>query len=208
MKKDKISKKEFIFGAGGHAKVVIDIAAQQNWVADIFLFDDAVARKGQVVLGYSVCGGRDELLGRRADVDGGLVAIGNNMKRREIASWLRGNGLHLDSFLHPSVQVAQDVTIESGTVVMAGGILNPSVCIGEDCIINTGASVDHDCRLGKCVHVAPGAVVCGGVRIGDMTLIGAGATILPNIVIGKNVVIGAGVTVRKDVESNRTITNS
>jgi serine acetyltransferase len=79
------------------------------------------------------------------------------------------------------------------------------VTVGRFSIINTGASIDHECVLGKGVHVAPNAVLCGCVEVGDYSFIGANATILPRIKIGANVVIGAGAVVIKDVKNNIVI---
>ena len=39
---------------------------------------------------------------------------------------------------------------------MAGARINVGVRTGEACIINTGATVDHDCLLAEAVHVCPG----------------------------------------------------
>jgi acyl-[acyl carrier protein]--UDP-N-acetylglucosamine O-acyltransferase len=44
-------------------------------------------------------------------------------------------------------------------------------------IVNTGAIVSHDCRIGDYAHVAPGAILAGGVEIEEGTLVGMGATV-------------------------------
>jgi acetyltransferase-like isoleucine patch superfamily enzyme len=77
--------------------------------------------------------------------------------------------------------------------------------IGEYSIINTGSSIDHECILGRGVHIAPNAVLCGCVEIGDNTFVGANATVLPRLKIGKNVVIGAGAVVTKNVPDNTIV---
>ena len=73
-------------------------------------------------------------------------------------------------------------------------------------IVNTNASVDHDCRIGEFVHVAPGVAICGGVRVGAGTLVGVGARVLPNVTIGARAVIGAGAVVVHDVPDGAMVT--
>jgi sugar O-acyltransferase (sialic acid O-acetyltransferase NeuD family) len=200
-------EKIFVFGAGGHAKVVIDIIERRGIYDISFLADDDPDLWGSNIYGYPVRGGKDGLLGLREStgVTAGVVAIGSNNKRRSIAAWLAGNGFRLISAIHPSAQLARGVTVGAGTVIMAGAVVNSDAVIGENVIINTRASVDHDCIIGNCVHIAPGTTLCGTVIVGDGTFIGAGATILPNIAIGCNVVVGAGATVIEDVPNGVTV---
>ena len=73
------------------------------------------------------------------------------------------------------------------------------------CIRDRNSSVDHDCRLGDFVHIAPGSILCGNVSVGSNTLIGAGSTIIPNIKIGENVTVGAGSIVLSDIPDGMTV---
>lgn len=208
MKTDRnIKGKIFVFGAGGHAKVVIDIIERQGMYNISFLADDDPNLKGHVIYGYPVSCGKGGLLDLRESfgVTSGIVAIGSSSVRCNIAAWLAGNGFHLVSAIHPSAQLARGVTVGTGTVIMAGAVVNSDAAIGGNVIINTRASVDHDCIIGNCVHIAPGTTLCGTVKVGNGTFIGAGATILPNITIGCNVVVGAGATVIEDVPNGVTV---
>lgn len=45
-------------------------------------------------------------------------------------------------------------------------------------MINTGAIIEHDCRVSNFSHVAVGSVLCGEVIVGENTLIGANATVI------------------------------
>ncbi len=92
-----------------------------------------------------------------------------------------------------------------GIQVMPGAIAHKFTSIGKQCILNTNATVDHECKLGHGVHVMGGASIAGRVEIGDFSTVGTNATILPNIIIGKNVFIGAGAVVIKDVEDNSVV---
>jgi sugar O-acyltransferase (sialic acid O-acetyltransferase NeuD family) len=196
----------FVFGASGHAKVVIDVIEQQGLYDIAFLADDDPELKGLSVYGYDVCGGKEELLA--GNIRRGLVAIGNNRARQMIAAWLVANGFEMISAIHPSAQLARGVTIGSGTVVMAGAVINSDTSIGCAVIVNTKASLDHDCVISDSVHLAPGCTLCGSVKVGNGSFICAGATIIPNLTIGKNVTVGAGSTVISDIQDGVTVVGS
>ena len=209
---DRESKKEkvFVYGASGHAKVVIDIIEKQKQYNIAFLVDDDETLKGKEIFGHKVLGGKRELL-EACEVfpsPKGLVAIGVNTIRLDIGDWLGSEGLHFISAIHPSAQIARGVTVSDGTVIMAHAVVNPDSKIGEHAIINTAAIVDHDCIVGDGVHIAPGATLCGGVTVGSGTFIGAGATIVQNIAIGNNVTVGAGSTVVNDIPDGVTVTGT
>lgn len=190
-------EKVFIFGASGHAKVVIDIVERQGLYKVICLFDDNSSLTDKVVFGYHVVGGRKKI--KASGIRRGIVAIGDNTLRCSVAGWLNSNGFSLITVVHPAAQIARGVSFGNGTVVMAGAVINSDTIIGQNVIINTQAGVDHDCIIGNGVHIAPKAMLCGAVIVDDMAFIGAGATIIPNLSIGKNSVVGAGATVIRDV---------
>lgn len=188
-----------IVGAGGHGKVVADIA-QENGYTDIAFIDDnpAIVSCGD----YPMIGGcREAMLHRNSDF---IVAIGNSAIRRRVQSELVGKGLHIVSLIHPAAVIASKVKIGIGTVVMAGAVINPCAEIGQGCIINTCASVDHDCRIGDYVHVSVGAHVAGTVIVGNNTWIGAGATVSNNIRVAADCMIGAGAVVVSNLEKSGT----
>ena len=201
-----MKQKIFVYGASGHAKVVVDIIERQGLYEIAFLADDDPALKGRQVYGYRVLGGKEDLLS--SGLKCGIVAIGSNRARRAVAGWLRDNAFELITAVHPFAQLARGVTLGSGSVVMAGAIVNSDSTIGQDVIINTRASVDHDCRIGAGVHIAPGSILCGTVTVGEGTFICAGATIIPNLTIGRYVTVGAGSTVIRDVLDGNTVVGS
>ncbi len=192
-------KKIFVFGASGHAKVVIDIIEKEGLYDIAFLIDDAPDLQGRTVYDYRVSGGKEDLLQRREEVEGGVVAIGSNRARKEVAQWLEENGFMLVTCIHPAAEIARGVVIERGTVVMAGAVINSDAYVGRNVIVNTRVSIDHDCVVCDSVHIAPGSTLCGTVSVGSGSFICAGSTVIPNLTIGKNVIIGAGSTVIRNV---------
>jgi sugar O-acyltransferase (sialic acid O-acetyltransferase NeuD family) len=200
----------FVYGASGHAKVVIDAVERERKYDIALLVDDNPNLEGKSVYGYSKICGREDLIDRakRAKIKAGIVAIGNNSGRERLASWLAGKGFGFVTVVHPSATIARGVSIGAGTVILPGAIVNSDTTIGEHVIINTGATVDHDCAIGAFSHIAPGAHLCGTVIIGRNGFICAGATIVPNRSIGQNVVVGAGSTVIQDIPSDVTAVGS
>lgn len=188
-------KKIFIYGAGGHAKVVIDALRKGNKYEIAFLIDDAPDNKGISVLGCEVLGGRNELLESQLKVSKCIVAIGDNVNREDTVNWLIKKGFVLISVVHPAAVIGGNVKIGGGSVVMAGCILNADVTIGDNAIINTGAIIEHDCTIHDNAHVAPGAVICGGVTVYKNAMIGAAASINPGLSVGKGATIGSGASV-------------
>lgn len=205
---DAGGKPVLVFGASGHAKVVIDIIEKTDTFYVGALADDNPAIKGATAFGYDVLGGKQILSEQRLQLAqmGCVVAIGNNRIRGELAEWLTSIGLSLcDAIVHPSVQMARGVSVGAGSVVMAGALINADAMIGRNVIVNTGAIIEHDCTIGDGVHVAPGVTMCGGISVGAGTLIGAGAVLHPNVRIGKDVTIGAGATVVGDIPDGLTV---
>ncbi len=180
-----------LFGAGGHAKVVIDII-------------EAMGHKvGAVFDNAPHCGDIHGIPVYKADeVDitvPMIIAIGSPSARKHISETYDPEYF---TAIHPDSTISPYAEIGHGSVVMPGAIINVDAKIGRHCIINTKASVDHDCRIGDFAHIAPGATVCGNVHIGKGTWIGVGACIKQGIRIGENCMIGAGSVVVKDIPDN------
>lgn len=195
-----------ILGAGGHAKVVIDIVERVGTHRIVGVFDDDPAKWGTELCGYRVVGGIDEFLQRwRARCPVAVIAIGDNHVRHKLYRRLAEAGLTPATAVHPSAVVARDVDLGAGTVVMALAAVNPGCVIGPCAVINTSASVDHDCSLGECVFIAPGARLSGNVQVGDLSFIGTGASIIPGRAIGRNATVAAGAVVITDVPDNVTV---
>ena len=190
-----------IIGAGGHGKVVADIAEQLHKYEKIVFLDDNTTEKecmGYPIVGTSVCI-QDYI--READF---FVAIGSAVARENVTNKLKEMQAHIATLIHPSAVVSKHARIGEGTVVMAGAVVNPSVIIGEGCIINTCASVDHDCEISDYVHVSVGSHLCGTVKVDRATWIGAGATVIQNVNICGGCMIGAGAVVIEDIKGMGT----
>ena len=192
-----------VYAAGGHAKVVADVLEAMGVCQIVGLIDDSPELKGTVRGGYSVIGNKDDLAGMSgAGIDGVIVALGDNCRRKLVCEEVERMGFNLVSAIHPSAVIGSRVRIGAGTLVVAGVVVNVDAEIGENVIVNTGATIDHDCRIGAHVHLSPGVHLAGRVSVGALTHIGIGAVILPNLTIGKNCIVGAGAVVRDNMPDN------
>jgi len=176
----------YLYGASGHAKVIIDILLANNIKINGLYDDDENIVK---LMNYPVL--------HHCKVSGPLiVSIGINQTRKNIASKL---DVDFGQAIHPSAIISSSASIKEGTVIMQGSIIQSCAQIGKHCIINTAASVDHECIIENFVHISPHCTLCGNVHIGEGSWIGAGSTIIPGVKIGKWCVIGAGSVVTKDI---------
>ena len=193
-----MSKKLIIIGAGGHGRVVADIAAKSGYTEIAFLDDNtSESHSAYPVIGVS---GDAE----KYPEHDFFVAIGASDVRKRLQDKLSENGLRIATLIHPNAVIGENVTIGDGTAIMACAVVNPNTTIGKGCIVNTCASVDHDSSLGDFSHVSAGSHLAGTVYIGSRTFIGAGTTIINNITICDDVLIGAGTVVIRDINESGT----
>lgn len=181
-----------LYGAGGHAKVILAaIHACEDSVYGIF--DDApkAGFSSVPVLGrYNSSFMPGELL---------IISIGENEIRKRVSMAV----IHpFGTIIHPSSVVDQNAHIGLGTAVLHRSVIQTGVIIGRHVIINTGAIIEHDSHIADFAHVAPGAVICGNVTVGERTLIGVGSIVVPNTMIGSNCLIAAGSVVTTHIPDN------
>jgi sugar O-acyltransferase (sialic acid O-acetyltransferase NeuD family) len=181
-----------LLGAGGHAKVVIG-ALQAVGYTDLAVYDDDPRRTDTTVLGAPVLGRIEEAV--RSVCAGALLCIGSNTVRHRLGAlplpWM--------TLVHPRAWVHDSVVLEPGCVVFAGAIIQPDARIGAHAIVNTSASVDHDCVLGDYSQVTPGVHLGGNVVLGEGAFLGVGAMAKPGVRIGAWSVVGAGAVVVSDL---------
>lgn len=185
-------KKIYLYGAGGHAKVIAEIAELLQYESIVFFEDNPKDR----FLEYPVQAPPEDVS------EHCVIAIGRNAVRKDIALATPRNFV---SLIHPSTNISKRAKIGEGTVVMAGVSVNAESRIGKHCIINTNASVDHDCVIEDYVHISPNVALAGSVRIGEGSHIGIGACVIQGIQIGKWCTIGAGSVIIRDVPDGATV---
>lgn len=187
-------KKIKIYGAGGHSKVIMDIAESLGHtitkVYDDFP-DQTSLNDGLEIQELSV--DKETFF---SDSEPMIVAIGDNHVRAKLANEMNSC---FETLVHPTAVISRHAQLGEGTVVNVGGIVQAGSTIGRHVIINTGALVDHDNTIGDFVHISPNVSLAGQVTIGEGTHIGTGAIVIPKINVGKWCIVGAGAVIIRDV---------
>ena len=196
-------------GAGGHARVVIDILRLMSGHEIVGLLEANQELWNKKVAGIPVLGAEDLLPGlyargtRHAFI--GVGAISDLRPRQLLFQKLLDHGFQIVSAIHPQSVISADAQVGRGATIMAGAVINPGARLGDNVIVNTKASVDHDCVIGNHVHISAGVSFGGGISVGDRSMIGIGAVIMPGLRIGADAVVGAGSVVTKDVPDNTVV---
>lgn len=179
----------YLYGAGGHAKVIRDILEACSIPFSGVVTDNP---KEEMFM-------EKEIIHSLENVDEAIICVGNNRTRKHLAEELSQVGISFGTAVHPSVIMSKYASVDEGTVIMQGAVVQSCTKIGKHCIINTAASIDHDNLLGDFVHISPHATLCGEVEVGEGTWIGAGSVVKQCVKIGKWSVIGAGSVVVNDI---------
>lgn len=188
-----------VFGGGGHAKVVIATLRSAGYEV-LVVGDDDRAKWGTRLMDVQIRA-VTEAVDMGKDVFS-VVAIGDNRARADMVHRL--GRIRWLSVVHPLAFVDPTAHVGVGTVIFAGAVVQPNAQLGDHVIVNTSATVDHDCVLRDFVHVAPGVHLSGGVQIGTGAMLGVGAVVIPNRQIGAWSKIGAGGVVIDDIDGGIT----
>lgn len=196
-----MNKPVIIIGNGGHSIVLIDILLKQK----------------RTIIGFTAPGNQENRLGitylgtddiiysfGKNDIELvlGLGSINVSNVRAKIFSEFKEKGYTFSNVIHPSAIISPYSTVGEGVQIMAGTVTEAFSEIADNTIINTSAIINHDCRIGKHCHIAPGSTLSGNVTVGDLTLVGTGSTVIQNVQIGSQVLIGAGALVLYDIKNN------
>jgi sugar O-acyltransferase (sialic acid O-acetyltransferase NeuD family) len=188
-----------VWGAGGHASVVLD-ALRDGQVEVVGLLDDFSPESTRTILGIPVIGGIEKLASlRETGVAHVHIAVGDCQARLRLADVCEKTGFALFSVIHRSAAIAAETKVGPGSFIAAQSVVGPRSMLGRCTIVNHGSTVDHDCDLSDGVHVAPGVHIGGHVKVGRASFIGIGSALRDRIRIGSEVVLGAGSVAVDDI---------
>jgi UDP-perosamine 4-acetyltransferase len=198
-------RRVLLVGAGGHARVCLEALRDMG---DLHVVG-AVSADGTSVtgLGVPVLGTQSEVPRITQDhrVTTLCVAIGDNLTRSGLTKQLTESGHNITQAVSRFAMISLTASLGGGVQLLPGSVVNAASELGAGTIVNSNASIDHDCRVGQFVHVAPGAAIGGGVTIGDLAFVGLGARVLPGLTIGAGATVGAGAVVIADVAPGVTV---
>ena len=189
-----------IFGAGGHAVSVANVAISAGYKIAYFI---DVNKKADYLLGIKIIRDISEL-GNKEDYEY-CIAIGDNALRERIYNELinEHNDIKFPSLIHQSAVISSFSSIGDGTLVMPNAIVGPNSNVGKFCIINSQSSIDHDCNMLDFSSLAPNAATGGAVKVGYRSAISIGAVVKQGLQIGDDCVLGANSYLNKNLSNNK-----
>jgi len=198
-----------LWGSTGQARVLAEFLPALGFRV-VALFDNDPAATSAipgVPLHHGQAGFETWNAQRPAEPHWGIAAIGGKRgaDRVSIHELFRAAGLTVPTLVHPQAWIATNASVGEGSQILARTAVAAFVSIGPACLVNTSASVDHDCVLEEGVHVGPGAVLAGEIVVGARAFLGTGAVVLPRVRIGADAVVGAGAVVHRDVPPGATV---
>jgi len=199
-----MNKKIAIIGAGGHGKVVGEIAMLNEYEV-INFFDDQENNIKEFL--FTPIKTLEYLNKNLKDYDAFFVAIGDNQARSNKIKWLKELNVNIVNLVHPKSSISKFSSLGMGTCVMANAAINAGTFIKEGVIVNTSASIDHDCTIGDFSHISPNCSLSGGVSVGKLSHIGTGTSVHPGIRIGNYVKIGVGSKIYKNISDQSVYNN-
>lgn len=179
-----------IYGCGGHARSLADIALD-NGIEKLVFVDDH-ARENEKQFGFDVV--KSIPLNEVTEC---ILALGDNNQRAALFDSLKDS--NIISLISSHAHIGKNAEIARGVFIGNGAHIGPNARIGDNTIINTHAVVEHDCVIGKHCHISVNAVVAGRSTVGDFVMVGAGATVIDGVKIGSHITIGAGAVVIDDI---------
>lgn len=191
-------REHFVFGAGGHGRVIAELMQFNDCKVDAFIDDFPRATNVNSIPIIS-----SNLIQKNELKLYIIIAIGDNLTRKNTSKRLMNNIFF--SCIHKNTSISPSSKIDSGTVVMLNAVVNTNTEIGKHVIINTATIIEHDCIIEDFVHISPNATLLGNVTVGEGTHVGAGVIILPGVKVGKWCVIGAGSVVLNDIPDGSVV---
>jgi len=190
-----------IWGASGHAKVVADAASiGEDYQILGFLLDGLPSGTLSVFEGHPILGGRDKLPElRRAGSVKLIFGFADCKAKLHLSDLVTDADIEFATVVHPRAVLARNAIIGAGAFIAAGAVVNPGTVLGRHVILNTLASVDHDCVIEDAANICPGVHLAGNVTIGKGAWLGIGSVVKEKTKVGAASVIGAGAVVVNDI---------
>ncbi len=192
-----------LIGAGGHAREVHGLIIDAGLEDQFRGFVEEGAAPGRLVHGYPVCDVRTVLDFDRTGLR--LCGAIGTTGRRRLLQMLEGEGFKFVTLWHPTAQRGPSCEVGAGCTVSANVKLTADLWIGRHVLLNNGALISHDVRIGDFSTISPMANLNGGVEVGEGVFVGSSATIIPGVHIGDGAVVAAGACVVGDVPNGATV---
>lgn len=189
-----------LWGGGCKARIISEMLGESN-IGDIKIIFDETLEKLEFESGANFINDVEDLKRLIKNVTSFVVCIGaeHGYARFKTGKYLEKIGLNPLTIIHHKCFIEPTATLGVGCQIMPCAVIHKFSSIGNYSIVNTNATVDHECVIGDGVHIMGNVAVAGKVKIGNYATIGTNATILPFLNIGEGSYVGAGAVVTKNV---------
>ncbi len=201
-------KRVIIIGDGGHGREVADILRHQAQTESdlriIGFIDEDRTLHHQVVSSLPVLG--DWSWFQTADRNEIVVvcAVGVPQTRKRLVEHAKSIGLSFVNVISPLAHLSPSAKIGEGLMMFPHSVAGTDSFIADHAIVNAGATISHDTRVGRYATINPGVHLAGNVLIGDGCYLGIGSSVIHGVSIGAWTTVGAGAVVIKDLPDNAT----
>ena len=200
-----MTKKIILYGAKSTGYIFYEILKEKK-IKPKYLFDPFLKKpffKNNLIFSYK----KQDFLKFLKNSTHFIVCIAreDGKSRYMISKEFEKKGLKPIDIISKQSDIHKTVKTGSGFISLPKSYVNRGTVIGDYTILNTGSTIDHECKIGNGVHLMGGCYLAGRVKVDDFASIGATATILPDIKIGRNSIVGAGSVVTKDVKPNTVV---
>lgn len=188
-----------LIGAGGHSRAAIETAETMRRYNEIEIIDHKnISCSSERILGYNVNKAGDWLSSLDIEAEY-FVSIGDATERKRVQKILESNRVRLATLCHETALVHNSSQVGSGVFIGAFAHIGPECRVGEGCIVNTHANIEHETIVGPFSHCAPSSLICGRCTIGHRVILGAGSKVIDGISVADEVTVGAGAVIIRDI---------
>jgi sugar O-acyltransferase (sialic acid O-acetyltransferase NeuD family) len=185
-----LGKRALIFGSGGHARVIASLLRRTYSAVDFLVEHAAPGDLSQADFFRDI-----DTYRHSADI---FIGIGNNAARRRTFDQLVALGLTPANCISAAAFIADNAEIGFGVLICPGAVVMSGAWLGNNVIVNTLSSIDHDCRVGHHSQITAGVTFGGTTHVGEECFFGVKSATIPNVTIGDHTVVMAGSLVTKD----------
>ena len=155
-----------ILGAGSHGRDVMEIAESLHIFNKISFLDDNIE-------GENIIGKCTEAVDFRTEYPCAFVAIGDNKKRKKLATYLKTHHFLIPKLVATNATISSNAVIGEGTVIMSQA--NVGACnVGDFCIIAQSCNINTDSVISDYAMVDCGAIVSRGGVLGECGIVKTG----------------------------------
>jgi sugar O-acyltransferase (sialic acid O-acetyltransferase NeuD family) len=189
-----------IYGNGAMAKVLYSYARRSMDIAGFTVDDHCIADGGGSYLGlplvpFSLVHARFPPSTHNAMIAVGFAEM-NGLRARKSAQ-ITEKSYSLASYIHESVCMHDDVTIEENCTILDHVSIHPGCKIGQGSFISSNVNVGHDCVVGAFNWINSGVAIAGGCNLGTGCFFGVNSSAAQGIRIGARNFIAANTLVNK-----------